>query len=215
MATRRNSSSQSKSSMFSGIIVGLIIGLAIAAAAAFYITKAPIPFMDKISPEIEDILSGGGYGVDDSLGSDSDPNRGLYGSNLPIESPAFQGKEAEVANALGNIAITPPPPSTPATTPKTGNATSENLDTLIAQLNEPQSKAGYYLQAGAFRSAQDAESRRARILLLGLDANVQSGPYEGGTINRVRVGPFSGVDQMNKAIQTLSKEKIETSIVRP
>lgn len=216
MATRRNSSSLSKSGMFSGIIVGLIIGLAIAAAAAFYINKAPIPFMDKISPEIEDILSGGGYGVDESLSSDSDPNRGLYGNHLPLESPAFQGKEAEVANALGRIAITPPSPSVPApVTPKTGTATSENLDTLIAQLNEPQSKAGYFLQAGAFRSAQDAESMRARILLLGLDANVQAGPYEGGTINRVRVGPFSGVDQMNKAVQILSKNKIETSIVRP
>lgn len=226
MATRRHLSAQSKSSLIFGIIIGLIIGLAIAVAAALYITKAPVPFMDKLSPNIEDILSSGGYGVDETVGIESDPNIGLYGGGLNTDPPIFQGKEAQVASELGRIAATSsaPPPSS-STVPK--GTKSENLDTLIAQLNEPnpkpsqeipaQPKSGdaYYLQAGAFRSAKDAESIRARILLLGLNAKVQEGAYDGGTINRVRVGPFNGVDAMNQARALLGKEKIETSVVRP
>lgn len=227
MATRRKSSAQSKSSLFSGIIIGLIIGLAIAVAAALYITKAPIPFMDKVSPNIEDILSSGGYGVDDSVGIDSDPNRGLYGVAITSDLPVFQGKEAQVASELGRITATTPPITPPTAT----DTEPENLDTLIAQLNEPTAQTKptqaakaqqsnttattYYLQAGAFRSSKDAEAIRARILLLGLDASVKAGTYDGGVINRVRVGPFNGIDAMNTARSTLGKEKIETSIVRP
>lgn len=225
MATRRHSSAQSKSSLIFGIIIGLIIGLAIAVAAALYITKAPIPFMDKVTPNIEDILSSGGYGVDETVGIESDPNSGLYGGSLNTDPPVFQGREAQIASELGRIAApTTPLPSTSSTpaSPK-----SENLDNLIAQLNEPstkpsqvaqasaQSSTAYYLQAGAFRSIKDAESIRARILLLGLNAKVQEGPYDGGTINRVRVGPFNGVDAMNQARSLLGKEKIETSVVHP
>ena len=229
MATRRSSSAQSKSSLFSGVIIGLIIGLAIAVAAALYITKAPIPFMDKVSPNIEDILSSGGYGVDETVGIESDPNSGLYGGTISADPPIFQGKEAQIANELGRIAAPPVTPTLPpASTAKPSRAAPDNLDNLIAQLNEPStspppktaqtqpsSNNTYYLQAGAFRSAKDAESVRARILLLGLDANVQEGPYDGGTINRVRVGPFNGVDAMNSARTLLGKEKIETSVVRP
>lgn len=227
MATRRNSSASSKSSLISGIIIGLILGLAIAVAAALYITKAPIPFMDKVTPNIEDILSSGGYGVDETVGIESDPNSGLYGGSLSTDPPVFQGREVQIANELGRIATpTAPPPSVSGSQPATASASSESLDTLIAQLNEPskkptqvakaqQSNNAYYLQAGAFRSAKDAESMQARILLLGLSVNVQEGPYDGGTINRVRVGPFNGVDAMNQARSLLSKEKIETSVVRP
>lgn len=225
MATRRISS-QSKSSLFTGIILGLILGLAIAVAAALYITKAPIPFMDKVTPNIEEILSSGGYGVDETIGIESDPNSGLYGGAINTDSPVFQGREAQIASELGRIAAPIPSPP-PSSSEKPESAKSENLNNLIAQLNEPSTKPAqvaqaqpsksnaYYLQAGAFRSAKDAESIRARILLLGLDANVQEGSYDGGIINRVRVGPFNGVDAMNKARTILGKEKIETSVVRP
>lgn len=216
MATRRKSTAKPSAGMFSGILIGLVIGLAAAVAVALYVTKAPMPFMDKASQEIERILL-------PDVQHAPDPNIGLYGEVAPLDQPVFIGKEAEIAQNLGQVAA----PSTPSIpTPST-----DALGNLIAQLPNPHAakpstpktttqvaKAApstYYLQAGAFRSAQDAESMRARILLLGLDATVQKGEYSGGTINRVRVGPFNGLDQMNQARATLGKEKIETSVVRP
>lgn len=239
MATRRKTSAKTSTGMFSGLIVGLVIGLAVAVAVALYITKAPMPFMDKASRQAESILL-------PDLRHAPDPNMGLYGKSS--EAPVFSGKEAQIAQELGSIA---PTPTSPATPPATNQAT-DTLGTLIAQLPNPNAAPAptetapaaakpnatattatkpaaasnqaakvaaapstYYLQAGAFRSATDAEAVRARILLLGLDANVQSGPYDGGTINRVRVGPFKGLDEMNRARSVLGKEKIETSVVRP
>lgn len=236
MATRRKTSAKTSTGMFSGLIVGLVIGLAVAVAVALYITKAPMPFMDKASRQAESILL-------PDLRHAPDPNIGLYGKSS--EAPVFSGKEAQIAQELGSIAPTPTSPSTPPAT----NQATDTLGTLIAQLPNPNAAPAptetapaaakpnatatkpaatsnqatkvaaapstYYLQAGAFRSATDAEAVRARILLLGLDANVQSGPYDGGTINRVRVGPFKGLDEMNRARSVLGKEKIETSVVRP
>ncbi|GGE72415.1 MAG TPA: SPOR domain-containing protein [Paenalcaligenes hominis] len=229
MATRRKSSAKSKpGGMVSGIVIGLVIGLAAAVAVALYVTQAPMPFMDKASREIEQILL-------PDVQHAPDPNRGLYGSAPALEGPLFGGKEAQIAEQLGPLrAPTVPAPTTPQpTTPE-----PDSLGSLIAQLPNPNTAPApttapplappkpsapqvavapttYYLQAGAFRSAKDAEAMRARILLLGMDASVQSAPYNDGTINRVRVGPFSGVDDMNKARSVLGREKIETSVVRP
>lgn len=228
MATRRKTSMKSKSGMMSGIIIGLILGLAVAVAAALYITKAPIPFMNKTSQEVEDLLSS-------DMPQSSDPNLGLYGKSLSSESPIFSGQEAQIAKDFGKL-ITPSPNLEIS---RDKNQAADSLDSLIAQLPSPQTstdasaslsatkptpskptqvakaQGSYYLQAGAFRAAKDAESVRARILLLGLNVNVQPGSYDGGSINRVRVGPFQGIDEMNRARALLGQEKIETSVVRP
>lgn len=229
MATRRKISAKSKSGMISGIIIGLIIGLAVAVAAALYVTKAPIPFMDKASQEVDDFLS--------PNMPQSDPNLGLYGESFSADQPIFSGQEAQIAKDFGQL-ITPLPDVKPAIKKEQA---ADSLDSLIARLPNPQTstkpspppsvaettpstskptqvakaQGAYYLQAGAFRSEKDAESVRARILLLGLDVTIQSGSYDGGSINRVRVGPFQGIDEMNRARATLGKEKIETSVVRP
>ncbi len=84
---------------------------------------------------------------------------------------------------------------------------------------EPQASASgkqgtYYLQAGAFRAANDAEAMRARVLMLGFSAHVEAANVNGSTVHRVRVGPFKGLDEMNKARSRLGGEKIETSVVR-
>lgn len=225
MATRRKSSTKSKSNIFSGVIIGLVLGLGVAVAVAFFITQAPMPFMDKASRGIESIL----LPPDPKLAPD--PNQALYGSSTAAGSAIFSGPEAEVANQLGLPSIT----STPQTTIQ---PTPDSLDNLIAQLSTPETsapsipkppaatpspapkaepKAGtntYFLQAGAFHSAQDADAMRARIIMLGLHCNITAGELNGKPIHRVRVGPFQGIDDMNKARSVLVKEKIETSVVR-
>lgn len=230
MATRKKSSAKTKSGMLSGIVIGLVTGLAAAVAVALYITKAPMPFMDKASREIENILL-------PDVRHAPDPNIGLYGDLSDLDQPVFSGKEAQFAKDLGSI-ITPPAITAPSVPPAINQA-ADSLGNLIAQLpnpNTPNTTAvpqqapaksvtkpaqvaaaatTYYLQAGAFRSAKDADSIKARILMMGLNVTVQEGPYNGATINRVRVGPFKGVDEMNRARAMLGKEKIETSVVRP
>jgi cell division protein FtsN len=88
----------------------------------------------------------------------------------------------------------PPPPSQSQTAPATGGP--------------------YFLQVGSFRVHEDAESLRARILLLGMPVEIQRAEVNGLQVNRVRVGPFARIDDMNQIRTKLGQEKIPTAVVR-
>jgi cell division protein FtsN len=55
----------------------------------------------------------------------------------------------------------------------------------------------------------------ARVVLLGLPVRIETGESNGAPINRVRVGPFKGIDEMNRARTRLGDDKIESTVVRP
>ena len=72
----------------------------------------------------------------------------------------------------------------------------------------------YFLQIGAFKEAADAESARAKVAVIGIEANVTEKAGENGVLRRVRVGPFESFDAMNKMRAKLSENSVETAIVR-
>lgn len=73
----------------------------------------------------------------------------------------------------------------------------------------------FYLQAGAFQSAADADNLKARLALLGVEARIETAAVpEKGTWHRVRAGPFATVEQVNRARETLRQNGIETQLVR-
>jgi cell division protein FtsN len=70
------------------------------------------------------------------------------------------------------------------------------------------------LQTGAFKSAQDADSMRARLALLGLDARVSQVTQDGATVlYRVRIGPYRELDDLSGIRRTLSENGIEAQVV--
>ena len=72
----------------------------------------------------------------------------------------------------------------------------------------------YYLQAGAFREMSDAENTRAKLALLGFEAAITDRTTDGGVLHRVRVGPYTGPEAMNKARAKLLDSGIDVAIVR-
>ena len=69
----------------------------------------------------------------------------------------------------------------------------------------------YVLQVGSFRSAGDAERRRATLALLGLEARVQTVTIDGeATWHRVQVGPYDELGALNDARVRLRENDIET-----
>lgn len=223
MATRRKTSRSKPArsgSTFFGVIIGLVLGLAAAVAVALYITKAPMPFADRASRDPAAILL-------PDVRDAPDPNLGLYpgrstapvysgekplsGLDIPPAPKAGSSTNAAPApDALGDLIASLPTGRTPAPTPPAARAAA-NAPAATAQATPKRST--YYLQAGAFRSINDAEAVKARILMMGLQVNVQSAQLNGSTINRVRVGPFNGLDEMNRVRARLGDEKIETSVV--
>ena len=73
----------------------------------------------------------------------------------------------------------------------------------------------YFLQTGNYRSAEEAERRRAEVLLLGLDAFIVTREEpNGGVGHRVRVGPFVDQSRMVDAKKRLRQGKVLYDIIR-
>jgi cell division protein FtsN len=72
----------------------------------------------------------------------------------------------------------------------------------------------YLIQAGAFRSSTDAEALKARIAMTGEIARVESAEIDGGTIYRVRLGPYPNASTLASAKQALGSHGIEAVAIR-
>lgn len=79
--------------------------------------------------------------------------------------------------------------------------------------NEQASQGPYVLQVGSFRSGEDAESLRARVTLLGLEARVQSVTVDEVTWHRVRVGPFDSARAADGARRRLLDNGFEAMVL--
>jgi cell division protein FtsN len=73
----------------------------------------------------------------------------------------------------------------------------------------------YYLQAGAFHSADDADNLKAQLALLGVEAVIQTGEVaDKGVLHRVRVGPFRAMDEVNRTRTLLTQNNIPATLVK-
>jgi cell division protein FtsN len=113
---RSNTKQQSKQSggTFLGIVLGLIVGLAIAVVVALYITRAPTPFVAKVTPPASDASDASGQ---------YDPNRALQGkspgqpvpqaaqSAPPNTAPGQSANPSQSSGMLAEPQIVEVPPS--------------------------------------------------------------------------------------------------------
>ena len=77
------------------------------------------------------------------------------------------------------------------------------------------SKETFYLQAGAFHALNEADNMKARLALLGIEATIQSNPAtDRGMLHRVRIGPFSRVEEVNRTRETLKQNGIESTLIK-
>lgn len=79
---------------------------------------------------------------------------------------------------------------------------------------KPADKSHFLLQAGAFKQAKQADQLKARLALLGLEANVQAVQVGDTTWHRVRLGPFVDQDRAEHVRTRLGRKQIEAIVVR-
>ncbi len=72
----------------------------------------------------------------------------------------------------------------------------------------------YFLQAGSFQQAEQADRLKAEIALLGLDVAIQDVEVNGQRWHRVRVGPFSRHDALQSAQERLRANEIDYLMMR-
>ena len=78
-----------------------------------------------------------------------------------------------------------------------------------------QARDAFFLQAGAFQTAPDADNMKARLALLGVEAEVQTTPVpDKGIWHRVRAGPYTAIEELNRTRDILKQNGIETTLIK-
>ncbi len=194
-----------------GFIIGVVVGLGAALAVAVYVTKVPVPFIYKGQSRNADQDV-----AETQKNKNWDPNTPLHGKNpvkpAPPSVPAPATSESAPMPSSG--AATAPVPAS-----KTELKPAPSADPLgdLAKARSSGAAAepfSYFVQVGAFRTAEDAESQRAKLSLSGVEAKVTEREQSGRTVFRVRVGPFNTKEEADKAKEKLDAAGLETALVR-
>ncbi len=72
----------------------------------------------------------------------------------------------------------------------------------------------YVLQAGSYRNQADADRVRAQLALQGIEATVQRVAVDTDVWHRVRIGPITRLDQLNRMRKQLQAAEIDALVIR-
>jgi cell division protein FtsN len=211
---------QQRGGTFLGIIIGVVIGLGAALAVAIYVTKVPVPFLNKSQPRKADQDA-----AEALKNKDWDPNAPLYGKN-PARTAAPEANPVQPAPAAVPEASAARPargsasaPATAASASRSEGKSATSSDPLgdLARSRSAGATAdpfSYFVQAGAFRTPEDAEGQRAKLGLMGVEAKVTEREQSGRTVYRVRVGPFDSKDAADRVKERIDGGGMESALVR-
>ncbi|WP_288485681.1 SPOR domain-containing protein [uncultured Acidovorax sp.] len=207
-----------------GFILGVIVGLGAALAVAVYVTKVPVPFLNK----------GAARGADQDA-AEAQKNKD-WDPNSPLRGKAAAKPPAPVASAAGADSSTPAaqpvataePKGAAASAPKAAASKPEKVETGKPTSADPlgdlakakAAEAGsadpydYFVQAGAFRTQADADAQRAKLAMMGWEARVSEREQNGRPVFRVRVGPFAKRDDAAALKDKLDGTGVESALVR-
>lgn len=206
-----------------GFVVGLLVGLGLALSVAVYVTRVPVPFVDrgvsrKPAQDAAEAERNKGW----------NPNAGLAGKPAPLpEPPAAPEQSVETPTAP---AADPAKPAAKPAEAATAKPAADPLGDLMkaktgdaadpsgaAQASAPAAGSdpfSYFVQAGAFRSPEEAQAQKARLAMLGMDATVSEREQAGRTVFRVRMGPFSQKSMADATREQLEVNGVEAALVR-
>ena len=193
-----------------GFILGLIVGLVVALGVAVYITKVPIPFMNKgLNRTAEQDAA------EEKKNKDWDPNAPLYGKN-----PARASDKIEVAPASGKDAAAKVDPKSADPLGDLAKAAESKGDNKPdAKTEAKPTESGndpflYFVQAGAYRTSDEAEAQRIKLVMMGMDAKISERDQGGRTVYRVRVGPLHVKADAERVRDRLETAHIDSALVR-
>jgi cell division protein FtsN len=199
-----------------GLIVGLLIGLAVALGVALYITKVPIPFIDKVPQRTAEHDA-----------AEAERNRN-WDPNAPLA-----GKAARSASGVVNAPpLTAPPPATTTASAAVAAASAAAALPPVAQPKPAAAKADaaasgaipaaaagadayiYFVQAGAYTRTEDAEAQKAKLAIQGFTAKLMEREQNGRTVYRVRLGPVDTREEAENLQRKIEGAGFEANLVR-
>lgn len=203
-----------------GMIIGLLMGIVIALAVALWLNRLSNPFVDKAKP-IEPLAKIGPTQPPkpedkaDGKGAAKPPEKSpekAAADKAKNERPRFEfytvlPGEKEVTDKEAKAAAKP--------APKDGKEAPKGAPGSSPANPKPHSGETFWLQAGAFSEAKDADNLKAKIALTGLEANVRPVTVpDKGTLYRVRLGPYQSLEDANRIKSALSQNGVGAAIIR-
>lgn len=136
-----------------------------------------------------------------------------YLATLPAQQP---GQSVQSTPTIGNSADPAPPKPEFSFYTLLPEATLDiDVDPAeVAPARGTASSEKYILQAGSFRQREDADRRRAELLLLGLDPKVEESSGDNGLWFRVYLGPFDSRSKVAKARSLTAAQDIDTLLLK-
>lgn len=207
-----------------GVILGMIVGLAVALTVAVYVTKVPVPFVDKGVARGSDQAAANGSPGETKWDPNASLRRSAEGSAVsgvvprpepaPIPAPdeAVRDQDREVARPAEPVELAPAA-EREAAAPKPA---ADPLGDLAAARAAAATRDpfAYFVQAGAFRAFVDADAQRARLSLMGVESRITEREQAGRTIYRVRVGPLQNQDAAERVKSRLTDNGFDAALVR-
>lgn len=134
-------------------------------------------------------------------------------------SPSSAAKDD--ADHLGALIKTIPPVAASPSVSKAANISTKQNSAInavpektIALKPVPTKETPFYLQSASYKSADEADTMRAQLLLLGYStAYTHKGLVNNQTVYRVRVGPYTSSAELEKAKKNLTAAKLKLSPV--
>ena len=211
-----------------GFVLGLVIGLIIALGVAMYVTKVPMPFSNKNQSRSADQDA-----VEAEKNKDWNPNGAIQSKPVTPEAPAdataanpgaasagapnpgaAAAAPAVTADPLADLAKKQNPNSAPAASTPAAPAPAASTPQPANKAPATNDPFTYFVQAGAFKSAADADAQKAKLSMMGIEAKVSEREQAGRAIFRVRSGPFDDKDQAEKIKARLDASGMDAALVR-
>jgi cell division protein FtsN len=191
-SARSSAPSRSGGGLLLGIFIGLLLGLGIALGVAFYLNKTPLPFLGKSKPAE----------TRDAKGTTGDS------AKLPAVAGMPQGGAREGDKPKFDFYKILPGGEEPV-------SEKELKDAAKAGKGQPEAKGVYFIQAGSFQNPSDADNQKAKIAILGFESNVEPTVLpDKGTWYRVRLGPYTTLEDLNRVRRVLSQNGIDANLVK-
>lgn len=186
-------------SMVAAVLIGMVLGLALAGGVAWYILKRPNQFVNNAPHEAVKLTP--------------DPVKPAPAPvvNVVPETASAVASAPGAASGVGDgkprfefykVLTDKPDAALP------GHAAEKPTDKAAA-------KETYFLQAGAFANADDADKLKAKLAMLGMEASVQAATLPDKEVwHRVRLGPYKSADEMNRASAMLKQNGVKATPMR-
>jgi cell division protein FtsN len=186
-----------------GMTVGLLVGLFVAFLIYIKMLAPKTPGQVSTTAEVAPQPSPEEVREADGTQAPQPPKpRFVFYSELPEMEVIVPEEEIRAS-------VTQPQPAVP----KQPDSTSQQAAPVSTRPAAPAET--YYLQAGSFRGAEQADRFKAKLALMGFETDIQTITINNkDTYHRVRVGPYSDLRTLDKARSRLKKEGIETRTVK-